>query len=252
MVTCPRCGANIDPSALACPYCNTQTHYGRQHAEQQAAYQYHAAQTDQARQASERHARQQALTKKAQHAMFWSLAGTLTCCFPGAIVGLVMGLNVKSAAKKEGMVAPGTSTVAVVLGCCAIALFFVGVALYINDSRTRDARIAALEAQVEAARAREQLDQPLACGLVELELLQEGFADKSGIMIQGFKCDGKLEQGADRAALHDVHFGTGSSAEDRHVVTACLVRGARWSVKELRKDGSCAARPAASASAPTP
>lgn len=184
--------------------------------------------------------------------MFWSIAGTLTCCFPGAVVGLVMGLNVKSAAKKEGMIAPGTSTVAVVLGCCAIALCFVGVALYINDSRTRDARIAALQAQVEAARGRESIEQPLACGLVELELLQEGYADKSGIMIQGFKCDGKLEQRADRAALHDVHFATGSSAAERHVVTACLVRGARWSVRELRLDGSCDARAATSVSAPVP
>jgi hypothetical protein len=242
MVTCPRCGANIDPSALACPYCNQQTHYGRQHAEQQAAYHYHAAQTDQARLAAERQARQQALTKKAQHAMFWSLAGALTCCFPGAIVGLVMGLNVKGAAKKEGVVAPATSTVAVVLGCCAIALFCVGVALYINDSRTRDERIAVLKAQVEAARARELVDQPLACGLVELELLEQGFADKSGIMIQSFKCDGKVEQKAEHAVLHDVHFGVGSSPEDRRVVTACLVRGARWSVKELRTDGSCEAR----------
>jgi hypothetical protein len=252
MVTCPRCGANIDAAALACPYCHTQTDYGRQHAQQRAAYQYHAAQTDQTRLAAERQARQQALTKKAQHAMFWSLAGTLTCCFPGAIVGLVMGLNVKSAARKEGMIAPGASTVAVVLGCCAIALFFVAVALYINDSRTRDARIAALRAQVEAARGRETLEQPLACGLVELELLEEGYAGKSGIMIQGFKCDGKLEPGADRAALHDVHFATGSSADERHVVTACLVRGARWSVRELREDGSCAPRAAASASSPVP
>jgi hypothetical protein len=247
MVTCPRCGANIDPSALACPYCFTQTHYGRQHSEQQAAYQYQAAQADQAQRAAERHARQQALSKKGQHAMFWSLAGTLTCCFPGAVVGLVMGLNVKSAAKKEGMIPPGTSTVAVVLGCCAIALFCVGVALYIDDSRTRDSRIAALEAQVEGARARESLDQPTACALVELGLLQEGYSGKSGIMIQGFKCDGKLTQNAERAALADVHFATGSSPEARHVVTACLNRGARWSVKELRADGSCDASATAGA-----
>jgi hypothetical protein len=252
MVTCPRCGANIDPSALVCPYCHTQTHYGRQHAERQAAYQYQAAQADQAQRAAERHARQQALSKKGQHAMFWSLAGTLTCCAPGAVVGLVMGLNVKSAAKKEGMVPPGTSTVAVVLGCCAIALFCVGVALYVDDSRTRDARIALLEAKVETARARESIDQPLACALVELGLLQEGYAGKSGIMIQGFKCDGKLEQSADRAALSDVHFATGSSAEARRVVTACLTRGARWSVKELREDGSCDARANASAAPAVP
>lgn len=238
MVNCPRCGAGIDPSAPACPYCHTQTLYGRQQLERQAAHQYHAQQAQQAQQAAERQSRQQALGKKAQAAMFWSLAGTLTCCFPAAIVGLVMGFNVKSAAKKEGAIAPATSTVAVVLGCSAIVLFFVMVALYVSDSRERDARIATLRAQVETARSREAIDQPLACALVELGLLQDGYLDKSGIMIAAFQCDGRLEQNRDAAALSDVRFRTSSS--ERHVVTACLARGVRWSVKELRTDGSCA------------
>jgi F0F1-type ATP synthase membrane subunit c/vacuolar-type H+-ATPase subunit K len=247
MVNCPRCGAAIDPSALACPYCQTQTLYGRQHQERQAAHQYHAAQAQQVQQAAERQSRQQALTKKGQAAMFWSIAATLTCCFPAAIVGLVMGFNVKSAAKQEGAIAPATSTVAVVLGCCAIALFFVMVALYLNDSRTRDARISALRAQVETVRARDSIDQSLACALVELDLLQDGYLDKSGIMIEAFQCDGKLEQNKDAATLSDVRFRTSSS--ERHVVTACLTHGARWSVKELRTDGSCAPRSAAAPSA---
>lgn len=252
MVNCPRCGAAIDPSALACPYCQTQTLYGRQHQERQAAHQYHAAQAQQAQQVAERQSRQQALTKKGQSAMFWSMAATLTCCFPAAIVGLVMGLNVKGAAKKEGAIAPATATVAVVLGCSAIAMFFVVVALYLNDSRARDARIAALRAQVETARAGETIAQPLACALVELGLLQDGYLDKSGIMIEAFQCDGRLEQSKDTATLSDVRFRTSSS--ERHVVTACLTHGARWSVKELRTDGSCTPRsvtaPSAAPAAP--
>jgi hypothetical protein len=252
MVNCPRCGAAIDAAALACPYCQTQTLYGRQHQQHQAAQQHHAAQAQQAQQAAERQSRQQALTKKGQSAMFWSIAATLTCCFPAAIVGLVMGLNVKSAAKKEGALAPATSTVAVVLGCSAIALFFVVIALYLNDSRTRDARIAALRAQVGTARAGDAIDQPLACALVELGLLEDGYLDKSGIMIEAFQCDGKLVQDRDAAMLSDVRFRTGSN--ERRVVTACLTRGARWSVKELRTDGSCAPRsvsaPGAASSAP--
>jgi hypothetical protein len=252
MVNCPRCGAAIDPAALACPYCQTQTQYGRQHQERQAAHQYQAAQAQQTQQAAERHSRQQALTKKGQSAMFWSLAATLTCCFPAAIVGLVMGFNVKSAAKREGAIAPATSTVAVVLGCSAIALFFVVVALYVNDSRERDVRIVTLRTQLEAARSREVIDQPLACALVELGLLQDGYLDKSGIMIEAFQCDGKLEQNTEAATLSDVRFRTSSS--ERHVVTACLTHGARWSVKELRPDGSCAPRsataPSAASSAP--
>jgi hypothetical protein len=247
MVTCPRCGANIDPSALACPYCNTQTHYGRQQAEHQAAYRYQAAQASHQQQAAERQSRQQAIAKKAQHSLYWALAGTLTCCFPAAIVGLVMGLNVKSAAKREGAIAPGTSTAAVVIGCFSIALLCLGIVLYINDSRAREARVALLHAQTDEPRSRETIDQPLACALTELELLEQGHDGKSGIMIQGFRCDGKLEPGADRAMLKDVRFATGSSPEDRYVATACLTRGARWSVSQVRSDGLCSA-PSASPS----
>jgi len=250
MVDCPRCGAGIDPSALACPYCQTQTLYGRQQQERQQAHQYHAAQAQQSQQAAERQSRQQALTKRGQAAMFWSIAGTLACCFPAAIVGMVMGFNVKGAAKREGAIAPATSTVAVVLGCCSILMCVVFTALYINDSRTRDARIVTLQAQVEGARSREVIDQPLACALVELKLLQDGYLDKSGIMIAAFQCDGKLEQTKDTATLGDVHFRTGS--KERHVVAGCLTHGARWSVKELRPDGACTPLPAAAPSTAAP
>lgn len=249
MVSCPRCGANIDPTALACPYCQTQTLYGRQQAERHAAYQQHAAHAEQAQRAQERAGRQAALAKKAQHAMIWSLAGTFTCCFPAAIVGLVMGLNVKGAAKRENIVAPGTSTVAVVIGCLSVVLFGLGVAMYIHDSRETEARIAVLKAQVEAAPAAERLEQPIACALTELELLKEGFAGTSGLNISGFECTGRVDQEGDRARLQDVRFRSSSTA--RHTVAACLTRGARWSVKELREDGSCEPRAASPSAAPS-
>jgi hypothetical protein len=250
MVSCPRCGANIDPSALVCPYCQTQTYYGKQQAERQAAYQAHAAQAEHARLAHEQQQRRLALAKKSQHAMIWSVAGMFTCCFPAAIVGIVMGLNVKGAAKRDNAVAPGSSTVAVVLGVCALALFGVGAAMYVHDSRKTEARIGELSAQVNGASASETIDQRLACALTELELLKEGFAGTGGINISGFECSGKLEQSAERAKLSDVRFRTSSS--ERRTVAACLFRGARWSVKELREDGSCEPKPALSAPVPAP
>jgi hypothetical protein len=174
-----------------------------------------------------------------------------TCCLPAAVVGVVMGLNVKSSAKRENAVAPGTSTVAVVLGCSALLLFGVGVTMYLFASRATEARIALLQAQVNGAPSAERLEQPVACALTELELLQEGFAGTSGINISNFECAGRVDQDGDRARLQDVRFRTSSS--ERRTVAACLTRGARWSVKELRVDGSCeppAALPLTSASAP--
>jgi hypothetical protein len=50
-----------------------------------------------------------------------------------------------------------------------------------------------------------------------------------------------LEPTLEGPALRDVRFATGSSAEDRHVATACLTRGARWSVSRISKDGVCGA-----------
>lgn len=247
MVTCPRCGANIDPSAHACPYCHTQTHYGKSYAEHQAAHQYHAAQAGEAQRAVERQARLRAIEVKSKHALYWSLGGTFTCCVPAAIVGLVMGLNAKSLAKKDGAVAPGASTAAVVLGCTAIALLAVVAVLGVLDSRATDARITALQAQVEPSRGATELDQRLACGIVELELLRTGYAGKGGVNIDDFQCDGKLEQSGEQATLRDVRFRNGS--DGKKTVAACLTRGARWSVKELRDDGSCAPRAAAAPSA---
>ncbi len=248
MQTCPRCGATIDPSALACPYCQTQTAYGKAHAEQQAAYQYHAAQAYDAQRAAERHARQQTLTKKAQHALFASLGATLTCCLPFAFVGLVMGLNVKKAARQEGMVAPASATAAVALGVFALASFAGVLALGLHVNQELDERVAELSAQLEPGRSSQTLDTATACGLIELELLQQGYAGKTGVSIAAFQCDGRLEQTGDQAQLQDVRFRT--SSDDRHTVSGCLVRGSRWSVKELRADGSCAPR-AESAAAPS-
>jgi hypothetical protein len=250
MVSCTRCGANIDPSAPVCPYCQTQTAYGYHQAQQAAFHQQQAGLAEQARAGQERAERQQALEKKARYALFWSLGGVVLCCFPAAIVGMVLGLNVKGTARKSDLVAPGSATVAVVVGVVALLLFGAGVVVYVHDSRELNARIAVLEAETEPARAAERVDQRLACGLTELELLKNGFAGTSGINISGFECNGKLEQSGERAQLFDVQFRS-SSSEPRKVVAACLVRGARWSVQELRDDGSCAPKvtPQASASA---
>jgi hypothetical protein len=248
MVSCTRCGANIDPSALVCPYCQSQTPYGHQQAQHAAYYQQHAAQAAQARADHERAQRRQALEKKARHALFWSIGGVVVCCFPAAIVGMVLGLNVKSAAKRDDLVAPASATVAVVVGTLALLLFGGLVVLYVHDTRETNARIARLEAQVEPARSSERIDQRLACALTELELLQQGYEGTSGINISGFECHGKLEQDGDRAQLFDVHF-RGGASQPRKTASACLVRGTSWSVRELREDGSCGPKSAATASA---
>ncbi len=242
MVSCTRCGANIDPSAVVCPFCQTQTAYGYQRAQQAAYYQQQAAHAEQARAEHERAQRKRALEKKARHALLWSIGGVVICCFPAALVGMVLGFNVKSAAKRDNVVAPPSATVAVVVGVLALLLFGGMCVLYVRDSRATDARIAQLEARVETGRSAERIEQPLACDLTELELLKAGFGGTSGINISGFECNGKLVQNGERAELFDVHFHT-SASQPRRTASACLVRGARWSIRELREDGRCDSKP---------
>jgi hypothetical protein len=249
MITCQRCGATLDASATACPYCHTQTQYGRELGAHQAAYQYHAAQAEQARREAEHRAHQEAVKKKSGQALIWSIVGLVTCCSPLAIVGLVMGLNVKSAAKKVAVLPPGSSTAAVVLGVCSLLIFSLGVTMYVIDSREKDARVETLKSRIEGRLSGSDIDQQSACALVEIQLLEDGYADKSGISIDGFQCDGKLELEGETATLRDVRFRTSST--ERYAVAACLVRGNRWSLKELRADGRCReplAAPSASAS----
>lgn len=250
MVSCTRCGANVDPAAAVCPYCQTQTAYGYQQARHAAYYQQQSAHAERARVEQLRAERKQALEKKAKQALFWSLGGLVICCFPAALVGLVLGLNVKSAAKKDQLVAPGSATIAVVVGGLGLLLFCGMLTLYVHDTRKTDARVAVLEQQIEPTRSGERIEQRVACALTELELLKEGFNGSNNLNIRDFECNGKLEQDGEHAQLFDVSFRS-SSSKPRHIVSACLVRGARWSVRELREDGSCQPKAAPSASART-
>jgi hypothetical protein len=248
MQSCLRCGAVIDPTAVQCPYCQTQTQYGRWQAERQAAHEAQLVQAERLERERRRQAEQQQLAKRGRNALLWSLGGSLICCFPVALVGLLIALDVRRAAKREQLTPPGTTSAALALSAVAALMTVVMIALYVQDSRARDARMAELSVLSGPGRSRVLLEQRVACALVELQLLQEGYAGKSGINIAGFQCDGRLELSGDRATLNDVRFRTGT--DERRVVTACLERGERWSVKELRADGSCATRvhPASSGS----
>src|SRR6187402_679304 len=129
MVSCPRCGAGVEPSALACPYCQTQTAFGREQLERERW----AIANQQSQRVAERDAHLQALSKKARHAMFWALAGSVTCCLPAGIVGFVMGLQARSAVKEAGGRPPFTAAVAILLGLVSVVAFGGGVVLYVRD-----------------------------------------------------------------------------------------------------------------------
>jgi hypothetical protein len=237
MVTCERCGAALDTQAQSCPYCGTQTAFGLRVAADQAAFAQHAAQVTRARQEDERRAAAEPLRKKSLYALVCSLLGTLFCCVPLTVLGVVLGLRAKALARQHQLVAPVSSTAAVVLGAFGALLFVVVVALFFLDQHRHEQRVEQLSRAIERAAGAATLDQRTACTLAEHRLLVDGWQDKPGLSISDFECAGKVEQDGDRAVLRDVRFR--ASPDPRTSVKVCLSRGTRWSVAEVRAAGEC-------------
>ncbi len=245
MQTCQRCGATLDPSATACPYCSMQTPYGYHVAQQQTAYAQHAAYAAEQQKHAERARAAEPLKKTSLQALLAAVLGSVFCCAPAAILGIVLGLRAKSVARQHGLVAPASSTAAVVVGACGTVLFCVLLVLFVRDNQKHDARVDELQAVIDRSAQAQTLDQRTACILAEHRLLKDGYRETTGLSIYDFECSGKLEQAGERATLHDVRFRP--NTDPRVTVAVCLSRGARWSVSELREDNDCGPKPSAPA-----
>lgn len=238
--TCTSCGARIDPSLHACPYCGTVTPAG-------AAARAHGALLEQqkARFAAEQeHARRVAeiasLGRSATAALYWSVAGLVFCCIPvPAVVALVLAYRTQATAKRLGVSVPVQTIVAYVFGALALLTFTSAAISATLDARRLAQRKEALAQRIEKGAGAPSLDHDTACALAELSLLQDGWAKTSGSQIEAFDCAGKLELQGDRLALGGIRFKT-SSTQPVVTVTACLARGGRWYVASMHEgDDRC-------------
>ena len=166
--------------------------------------------------------------------------GLLLFFTPVAIAGVVLGLRGRSLAKRAGVAAPVTSTLGLALGLVGTALFVVFLPWAIlgirEDQAKAEARIATLERELGERPASPVLEQSTACALAELHARKNGWAHNTGSSLTDFQCAGRLVTVGEAAKLEDLRFATGST---RFVTNACLKRGARWYVVDLRK-GECA------------
>jgi len=241
-VKCAQCGALIDPLALACPYCRFTTPAGvaaRQRAEaeaqQRAQWEAHA------------HYQQQASTNRqvqssSTHALIWSIAGTVLCCLPLGVVGIVFGARARSLAKRLGTPPPARATIGLALGIlsCVLSVAF-GVYAVVQsqiDKEKTEQRIAALEKSLGTAPSAPALERSTACGLAEVYALRTGWDGRQGYSLEGFECTGKVRRQGDRAELDDFRFRIGTDASKRFDLRVCFKRGAAWYVSEMR-DGPC-------------
>jgi len=241
-MSCENCGATIDPSILACPFCQASTPaaaVARRRREQEAEARAQAAAATQQQIAAAARAR---LESTATQALGWSIAGLVVCCLPLAIIGIVQGLRARAMATAAQAPLPGKATVGLGLGVLATvtSIGIVTSILIDNDRKQRsaDARVAVLEQKIGAQASAPTLDHDTACALAEIHARRSGHDGHLGHALEHFECIGKLEVDQDRAELKDLRFRWSSTTYDASV---CFKYGARWYVGELRS-GPCPAR----------
>lgn len=236
---CLQCGALIDPLALACPYCRFTTPAGiaaKQREEHEARVR---AQWAEHAQHQHQIAGSRRLDSTATQSLIWSIVGTLLCCLPVGVVGIVMGVRARTMAAQAKVDVPAKATVGLVLGIfsCVSSLAFFTYAMISSSMAKDDAdeRISAIEKRIGTKSSSAVLDRDTACGLAEIHARQRGWAGNEGYTLEHFECVGKLTTHADEAELEDFRFQHHSVPYQLH---ACFKRGGTWYVSEMT-DGEC-------------
>lgn len=243
-MNCPHCGAQIDATAVECPFCKVQTQYGVQQRYQQEQFASQQQQWAAQEQARIRGMRMVELEGIASRTLGFSLGGLLLCCVPLGGLGIWQGLRARTLARELGVDVPGRGKLGYVLSIvsCVTSVVIITWAMIQSHYDQEDAseRIAKLEKRVGPKVASPTLDQNTACGLAEIHLLQNGWNSHPGYSLERFQCVGKLSPlGTDGADLEDFRFGWGSN--DKYEIDVCFKHGAKWYVSEVRK-GRCVSK----------
>jgi hypothetical protein len=236
---CQQCGAMIDPTVHACPFCKITTAAGvearkREEWDAQQRAQWEAAQG----------AQQAAVgARQLDSTATWSLVcaglGIVSCCTPFSIVGLVQGIRARGMAQRFRVPLPTKATIGLVLSIFSsvwsVSWITYGIIQSHYDQEAATERSEALQKRVAEKATQATLEHNTACALAEIYALQTGYSGHPGSSLDHFECVGKLRNAPDAAELQTFRFKSGSSAK-RYAVNACFKKGARWYVTELRAD----------------
>jgi hypothetical protein len=171
--------------------------------------------------------------------LVWAGLGIFSFLFPLAIVGIVLGVRAHRLGRQLHAAVPIRATLGIavgLLGCLTsvvamLAGGLVALGYFIEDAR--DTRIATLQKSLGDKASAPLLDPAAACAMAEIHLLRTGHDGHPTTAMEAFRCAGTLAQTKERAQLPGVSFSAGG---DEYSLNACFVRGAAWSVSELRKD----------------
>lgn len=223
---CSGCGAAVGVEALACEYCGAPSPHALR--AKSAASEADLAQAEARVQRTEDEIRRGGTT-----ALVAATVGVVTCCLPiGAVLGLIFAQRARRQAKEAGLVAPATATVALILGGLGLAAFLGFAVLVALEIRKEQQRTAELHALVDEAAAQNELTQPVACGLAELRLIQDGWDGHSGNSVfESMECPGRVTIDGTSAVLEGIVIRPRQG--ERVQLSACFDRGARWFVRAL-------------------
>lgn len=244
MMPCERCGGQIQLGALSCSFCGAPTAAAARIQEQRLQ----AAAWSEAQAGAQERQRQAfavaQMNAAASSSLTWSLVGLLFFCLPVlSIVAIVKGFRARTLAGSIRAPAPARAIVGLVVGAFTVLGFFGFWTFAIIESQKDVAEVADRRAKMEKELADKvvlaTIEHDTACKLAELHLLTEGFEGSSATYLQGFECIGKWTIAADRGALEDFRFRTGSTSPPKRT-TVCFKHGLKWYLDEVRSSGPCA------------
>ncbi|HEY2517618.1 MAG TPA: hypothetical protein VGI39_42405 [Polyangiaceae bacterium] len=235
-MTCERCGASLPPGTAACTYCGAPTAEAeaiRRRAEESARASARSADAAYQKQSADARVR---LTRLARQSALWGVLGSLFCCTPAGVAGLVLGLQARRLATELRESPPVQAMLGLALGALSTVgsvAFVIWAVISVQGDKDRAAhRITELEKQVATSVRAATLDHPTACALAEVYALRNGWSGQSGYSLQGFECAGKVAGTAERAQLEDLRFRADSAGP--YATFVCFKRGDSWFVGEMR------------------
>jgi ribosomal protein L40E len=237
MLTCERCGAGLPADSEQCAYCGTISERAR------AALSSERARREQfLRQATAQQAmlRQRALSASEQaagRALLWGIVSFVLVCVPivPSLLSLMAFKRSQKSAREAGSELPTRGKVglwiALVSGLGSIAFWAWVIASVQADDARVDARKTALTQQIAQRGSSATLDQPFACALAELFILNNGFAGDTSVgSFRNLDCAGAVRVLNGRAELGDFKLAT-SSTSSTLTATICFKHGERWFVE---------------------
>ena len=236
---CPQCAAPLPSAAQRCQFCGFVTAWGQSFAQQQQQVSQMVADRD-------KKARLAKALSTAKTGMILAIVGLPICCGPLSLVGGIQGYRGLKQARAEGAPTPITGILAMILAVASMATMITVIVVVQIDQQKKADQLAAVQSRLQGKR--ENIDQKVACDLVEEHLLEKGHAGKT-IDLGKVNCDGALAVTDRRASAPDVRFAFGTA---HFTATACLEKRSRWFVIKLLDGGSCADLPPPAPFTPPP